>query len=58
MTAIIIIEEKTFTREELVKAQMKINDDLFNIPKDYRGILLNTKRAEIQIDNLLKEIKQ
>ncbi len=57
MTAIIITEEKTFTRDELVKAQMKINDELFNIPKDYTGILLNTKRSENQIDNLLREIK-
>ncbi|WP_438423233.1 hypothetical protein [Aquimarina macrocephali] len=51
------IMEKTFTRQELINAQMKLNKEFLYNPESFTEITQAVECAEIQIDNLIIRVK-
>ncbi|WP_271770426.1 hypothetical protein [Aquimarina algiphila] len=51
------IIEKTFTRQELVDAQLKFNKEFLYNPEEFGEITQSVECAEMQIDNLLIRVK-
>ncbi|WP_074406656.1 hypothetical protein [Aquimarina megaterium] len=51
------IMEKTFTRQELINAQIKLNKEFLYNPESFTDITQDVECAEMQIDNLITRVK-